>query len=107
MFFLTFHGHCVGRIFTFLSRKHLKEHHRLMEHIGDSRRYLHLDVRNEDAVGMKRAAWVSTLRIQVCCKKGIIPTFLFFSDGIGTLNPHSIGRGMDSQTPNLRRYLED
>ena len=24
------------------------------------------------------------LRIQVCPKKGIIPTFLFFSDGIGT-----------------------
>ena len=25
-----------------------------------------------------------TLRIQVCPKKGIILTFLFFSDGIGT-----------------------
>ena len=28
-----------------------------------------------------------TLRIQVCPKEGITPTFLFFSDGIGTLNP--------------------
>ena len=27
-----------------------------------------------------------TLRIQVCAKKGITPTFLFFSDGIGTQN---------------------
>ena len=29
----------------------------------------------------------STLRIQVCPKKGILPAFLLFSDGIGTLNP--------------------
>ena len=27
---------------------------------------------------------VITLRIQICPKKGIIPTFLFFSDGIGS-----------------------
>ena len=26
-----------------------------------------------------------TLRLQVCPKKGISPTFLFFSDGIGAL----------------------
>ena len=29
----------------------------------------------------------TALRIQVCPKKGIIPTFLFFSDRIGTLIP--------------------
>ena len=36
-----------------------------------------------------------TVRIQVCPKKGITPTFLFFSDGIGTLHP-ILGRGLES-----------
>ena len=37
-----------------------------------------------------------TLRIQVCPKEGIGPaTFLFFSDGIGTLNT-ILGSGLDS-----------
>ena len=31
----------------------------------------------------------------VCPKEGITPTFLFFSDGIVTLNP-ILGRGLDS-----------
>ena len=29
----------------------------------------------------------SSLRIQICPKKGITPTILFFSDGIKTINP--------------------
>ena len=38
---------------------------------------------------------ILTQRIQVCPKKGITPTFLFFLDGIGTLHSYSIGRGLD------------
>ena len=35
-----------------------------------------------------------TLRIQVCPKEGITPTFLFVSDGIGALNP-LLGKVLD------------
>ena len=35
--------------------------------------------------------YIYTLRIQVSSKKGITPTFLFFLDGIGTLNPIQSG----------------
>ena len=37
-----------------------------------------------------------SLRIQVCPKKGITPTFLFFSDGIGTREILFDRRGLDS-----------
>ena len=43
----------------------------------------------------KRAPDCLALRIQVCPKERNTPTFLFFSDGIGTLNP-ILGRGLDS-----------
>ena len=56
-------------------------------------------VRNEDffcffldgAKG-KLGCFFYALRIQVCPKKGIAPTFLFVSDGIGALNPTRSGR---------------
>ena len=50
-----------------------------------------------------------SLRIQVCPKKGITPTFLFFSDGIGTLNPIRSGGVWilrDYLEPHLPRYSE-
>ncbi len=52
-----------------------------------------------------------TLRIQVCPKKGITPTFLFVSDGIGALNP-LLGKVLDpflsnEKNPGYLLYIGD
>ena len=50
--------------------------------------YIHLTKYDYDFLWHVYHIDVSALRIQVCPKNGIgPPTFLFFSDGIGTLNP--------------------
>ena len=41
----------------------------------------------EKSLKMMNFSNTKTLRIQVCPKKGITLIFLFFSDGIGTINP--------------------
>ena len=54
-----------------------------------------LPIKTKGHLGYRYVLYIYTLRIQVCPKKGITPTFLFFSDGIGTPNP-TLGTGLDS-----------